>query len=303
MVGGAGSGAVAWTAEQGGYLGGPAADPTYYGFGTNVTTQTAELSRNLLRIYAPGDIEAQETLAQNLSGELGLQFILKNDDFHRLIFADASTGFGPEPTSAEVYLGLDYNSGITERQIRGWAPATGTIEFSGATETVRVTLSGAYGTEEKNTSLTPGTVQRPGDEVPGFGTTLSIAGTDVGDLLQSATLSFDQISRLVPGTSQTPVDITAGNVQESIEMAAVYDGPELYERVLGSPGSSTIQESVDEVSGSLSFDANGNTVADYSFSTVAPNNYGWEGVLDNEANAGENITFVASGVTGSDPTA
>jgi hypothetical protein len=300
---GAGSGSVAWASETS-YNGGTAADPTFYGLGTNVQTQTAELTRNLLRIYAPGDVEAQNTLAQNLSGQLGLQFILKNDEFHRLIFNDGFTSFTSGlANSAEVYLGCDYASGTTERQFRGWAPASATIAFNGATETVQVTLSGGFATEEKNTSLTPGTVQRAGDEVPGFGTTLSIDGTDVGERLQSATLSFEQISRLQTGASQTPIEAVAGNVQESIEMAAIYDGPELYERALGSTGASTIEDDVDEVSGSLSFDANGSTVADYSFTSVAPDVYGWEGVLDNEADTQESITLVAHGVSGSDPTA
>lgn len=300
---GAGAGSIAWTPESS-YLGGPEGTPTYYEPGTNVQTNTAELSRNLLAILAPGDVEAQEFLAQNLEGQLDVSFILKNDDFHRLIFNDGFTGWTSGlANSAEWYLGVDYNGGTTERQIKGWAPASATIEYSGSTETVRVTLSGAYGDEKQNTSLTPGSVQTAGDEVPGFGTTLSIAGSDVGDRLQSTTVSFENIARLQTGASQKPIEAVQGNVQSSIDMSAIYTGPELYERALGSAGATTVQEDVDNVSGTVTFDAAGSTIADYSLSKVAPESYSWEDLLNNEADLNESINFRGAGVTGSDPTA
>jgi hypothetical protein len=300
---GAGAGSIAWAAETS-YLGGVSGTPTYYEPGTNVQVNTAELSRNLLAILAPGDVEAQEYLAQNLEGQLDVSFILKNDDFHRLIFNDGFTGFTSGlANSAEWYLGVDYNGGTTERQIKGWAPASANIEYSGSTETVRVTLSGAYGDEEQNTSLTPGSVQSAGDEVPGFGTTLSIAGSDVGERLQSATLSFENIARLQTGASQKPIEAVQGNVQTSIDMSAIYTGPELYERALGSSGATTVQEDVDNVSGTVTFDAAGTTIADYSLSTVAPETYDWQDLINNEADLNESINFRGAGVTGSDPTA
>lgn len=303
MPGGAGSATLAWAPETS-YLGGVGASPTYYEAGTNAEVGTAELNRNLLEILAPDDVETQEFLAQNLEGQLNVSWILKTDEFHRLVFNDSFTGFTSGlANSAEWYLGVDYGSGTTERQIKGFAPATCTITYNGATETVRVDLQGGYGDEEKNTSITPGTIQRTGDEVPGFGTTLSIDGTAIGDFLQSATLTFDQIARLLTGNSQKPVEAVAGNVQQSVEMGAIYDGPEQYERVLGSTGASTIQTDVDEVPGSLSFSASGSTLADYSFTSVAPDNYDWTDLVNNEAELNEVITFLATGVTASDPTA
>jgi len=299
---GAGSSTVAWAAETS-YLGGVGGTPTYRMPGTNLTVQTAELSRNLLSIVAPGDVETQTFLAQNLGGQLGVQFILKNDEFHRLVFNDGFTGFTSGlVNSAEWYLGVDYIGGTTERQIKGWAPATCRIEYSGTTETVRVTLVGPYGDEEKNTSITPGTIADTGDEVPGHGASFDIDGTTVSKL-QSATFAFENISRLQRGTSQKPIEAVAGNVTESINMQTIYDGPTQYERALGGAGATSVESAVDEVPASVSFDVGGSTVADYSFSKVAPNTYGWTDLVNNDANLNEPIEINATGVTASDPTA
>lgn len=300
---GAGSGSAAWAPETS-YLQGVGADPIYYGFGSNIQAETAELSRNLLAILAPDDVEARDYLAQNLGGQLSLSWLLKNDDYHRLIFNDSATGWtNGLANSAEVYLGVDYVDGITERQIKGFAPATCQVAYQGSTSAVRVTLTGAYGDEEHNTAITPGSVQRAGDEVPGHGTTLELAQSDVGDRLQSATISMEQIARLQTGASQKPIDAVQGNVQTSLDMQAIYDGPDVYERALGGASATSIQESVDQVTASLSFKAGGNTIASYNASAVAPDTYDWIDLVNNDADLNESVTFRATGITGSDPTA
>jgi len=302
MPGGAGSGTLAWAAEQS-YLGGTGTDPTYYLPGTNPTVQTAELTRNLLEILAPGDVEAQDYLATQLEGQFGVQFTLKNDEFHRLVFNDTFTGFTSGlVNSAEWYLGADMVSGVTERQIKGWAPATCQVEYNGTTETVTVTLTGAYGDEDTNTSITPGTITNSGSEVPGHGANLTIAGTSIGEYLQSATMSFEQISRLIRGATQKPVEAVAGNVQESVDLSVIYDGPDLYERALGATGATSVQETVDSFTAGLTFSAAGTERASYDFATVKPETYDWQDLINNEAELTEQVTLNATGVTASDPT-
>lgn len=299
---GAGAATVAWAAESS-YLGGVSGTPTYRLPGTNVQVETAELSRNLLELYAPGDIEAQNFLAQQLEGQLSVSFVLKNDQFHRLVFNDSNTGFtNGTVTSAEWYLGVDYIGGTTERQIQGWAPASCAIEYSGTTEAVRVTLTGAYGDEVRNTSITPGSIDDTGDEVPGHGASLDINSTTITQL-QSATITFDQISRLQRGTDQKPVEAVAGNVQETIDLSAIYDGSNLYELALGTSSATAIQTDPDEVSSTVTFDAGGVTRADYSFSRTAVDTYDWQDLVNNDADLNEVVTFRAAGVTASDPTA
>jgi len=305
MTGAGAASAVAWAPEQS-YLGGTGTSPTYREPGANIQVNTAELNRNLLTIYAPDDPEAQDFLAQNLEGQLDVSFVLENDQFHRLLFNDGFTGFTSGlANSAEWYLGVDYvgsgGQATTERQIKGWAPATASIEYRGSTEAVRVTLSGAYGDEETNTAITPGTVSRTEDEVPGHGSSLSLAGSGV-TRLQSATLQFEGISRLRRAASQTPIDAVAGNVQTSVNLTAFYDGPELYERALGTAGATTTQTSVDAVAGTLSFDVAGSEVASYDLATIKPDSYAWEDLVNPDADLSETVALNATGVTGSDPT-
>ena len=302
---GAGSATVAWAAEQS-YLGGVSGTPTYRNPGTNVQVQTGELNRNLLRLVLPGDVESDDYLAQQIEGQLAVQFVMTDDEFHRLVFNDSFTGFtSGTVNSAEWYLGVDHLNGTTERQIKGWVPATAEISYSGATEAVTVTLTGPYGAEEQNTSITPGTItgRSTGSEVPGHGAALDIDGTRVTKL-QSATQSIQGISRLIRDSNDPkPVTAVAGNVQTDIQLSAVYDGSDLYDLALGSSGATTIEDDVDSVPGSVAFeDSAGNSVADYSYSTVAPETYGWSDLVSNDADLTETVTFFASGVTASDPT-
>jgi len=300
---GAGAGSVAYAPEVNGYLAGTGDTPTYYEPGTNVQVETAELSQNLLEILAPGDVEAQKFLAQNLDGQLSVSWVMNTDEFHRLIFNDNYTGFtSGRVNSAEWYLGVDYHNGTTERQIKGWAPGSAQAVYNGPTETVRVTVTGGYGDEEKNETLTPGTLESGSNEVPGHGASLTINGVEISKL-QSATLAFENISRLQPGASRHPVDAVAGNVQTNLEMTSIYDGPEQYELALGGEGATEVQDDVDEVPASLAFDVAGSEVASYDIAGLAPDTYDWSDLVNNDADLTEPIQWRGRGITGSDPSA
>jgi hypothetical protein len=299
---GAGSSTVAWAPEQS-YLGGTGTSPTYREPGANIQIQTAELTRNLLEIVAPDDPETQDFLSQNLDGQLGISWILRTDDYHRLLFNDGFTSFTSGlVNSAEWYLGVDYIGGTTERQIKGWAPATAEVVYNGTEEAVRVTVTGPFGDEEQNTSITPGTIQRAGDEVPGHGATLSVNNTEITKL-QSATVSLEQISRLQTGPEVKPLDAVQGNVQESVDMTAIYEGPEQYKLALGGPTANTVESQVDAVPVTLDFDVAGTAVASYDFATAKPETYSWEDLANNDADLNETVNFRATGITASDPTA
>lgn len=299
---GAGSSTVAFAVEQS-YLGGVGGTPTYYNPGTNVQFQDIELSRNLLELVLPGSVEADGFLAQQIEGALAVQFVLQNNDFHRLVFNDGSnTGFtSGEVNSAEWYLGVDHLSGETERQIKGWIPVSAQVQYNGATEAISVTLTGVYGAEDRNTSITPGTITNmsTGDEVPGHGAELAIDGARV-EKLQSATLQLQQIGRLIrDSNSPRPVVGVMGNVSSSVEMAAVYDGSTRYEQALGSTGASSTQDLMDSYPGTLTFDSGGSTIAEYEIGTVKPDTYSWVDLVNNESDLNEQLTYNATGVNAS----
>jgi hypothetical protein len=302
---GAGSATLAWTPETS-YLGGIESTPTYYNPGTNVQTQTTEVNRNLLPMLFPGEVEASDFLAQQFDGQFGVSFVLHNDDFHRLVFNDANTGFTSGTANSAVwYLGVDHLNGTVERELQGWVPQTCDITYSGTTEAVRITMSGPYGDEKENTSITPGTIENmnTGTEVPGHGAALNIGGSRVTKL-QSATISLTEITRLIRDSNDPrPVEAVAGALSQSIDMTAVYDGNELYERALGSSGAASLEDFVDSSTASLVLDRDGQTIADYEFGTVKPNTYNWQDLVNNDADLNESVTFNATDITASDPTA
>jgi len=301
---GAGSSTVAWAPETS-YRGGVSGTPTYRVPGQNVQVQTAELNRNLLDLVLPDEVEPNDYLAQQLRGQLGIQFVLSDDEFHRLVFNDSNTGFtSGAVNSAEWYLGVDHLNGTAERQIKGWVPATCNINYNGTTEAVTVTLNGPYGEESRNSSITPGTINdSTGNEVPGHGAEIYLAGTRLAKLT-SATITLSGISRLIPDSNDPkPVEAVAGDVSESIDLTAIFDGSDLLEYALGSSGATNVEDFVNGVSSSVAFDRDGTDIATYDFSAVKPDTYDWQDLVNAGADLSEAVTLNATGITASDPTA
>lgn len=303
---GAGAATLAF-AEETSYNGGVGGTPTYYLPGTNPVVETAELGRNLQRIQVPGNVEDDDAIAQRVDGQCGVSFIPTSDDYHRLVFNDSYTGFtSGRPQSAEWYLGTDLLSGSTvERQVQGWIPQTAAINYNGATESVRASIAGPYAEEDKNTSITPGTINNDstGNEVPGHGATLKFGGTKVSKL-QSATIQIQDISRRHFG-SVDPIatDAAMGNVNESVSMTGVFEGATWLEYAYGSSGASSVEDFVDSISCTLTLDHDGSTIADYTFDAVKPRNYNWQDLINNDADLTEPVEWWATGITASDPTA
>ncbi|AFH22019.1 hypothetical protein OSG_eHP14_00195 [environmental Halophage eHP-14] len=303
---GAGSSTVAFVPEDS-YNTTPGS-PTYYLPGQNVQVETSELSRNLARLAAPTDVEDSDAVAQRVDGQLDVSFVLNSDDFHRIVFNNASnTGFtSGAAASCEWYLGVDLSNGTTvERQIQGWAPQTMTVNYQGTTDSVRVSLSGLYAEEDTNTSITPGTIENTstGDEVPGHGAKWEFDSTTVSKL-QSATLTISNISRAHFGSTDPVVqDVVTGDVNSELQATGIFEGSTWLEYALGSSGASSVEDFVNSVSSTITFDHDGTTIADYSFSNAKPRNYNWQDLVARGSDLTEPITWWASDVTASDPTA
>lgn len=300
---GAGSATVAW-AEESSYNSGLVGSPTYRLPGANTTVETAEMTRNLAESLVPDDPEAQDLIAQQFDGQLSVSFVVTDDQFHRLVFNDSNTGFtNGTVTSAEWFLGVDHLSGTTERQIQGWVCESAEISYNGTTDLVRATLSGPYAEEDKNTAITPGTVSDNvgGNEVPGHGATFKINSSRVGKL-QSGTVSFSQLARLIfDSNSPIATDAVNGNVQQSVDLTAVFDDRQRLELALGSASATSTEDFVDSKSATVSFDHDGNKKADYSFTDVKPESYSWQDLVNPESDLTEAVTLRAFGVTGSSP--
>lgn len=280
--------------------------PTYYNPGTNVQYETVEINRNLLRLSLPGSAEDDDAIAQRVDGQLNVSFIATSDDFHRIVFNDSNTGFtSGNAASAEWYLGVDLLDGSSpERKIQGWAPVVCEISYSGTTDAVRVTLQGFYAEEDRNTSITPSSIQNlsTGNEVPGHGADLQIAGTTVSKL-QSATVRFEGISRPHFGsTDPIATDAVLGDVSETVNMTGIVEGTTHLEYALGSGSATTTEDFVADQSAKLVLDHDGTTIADYTFANAKPRTYDWQNLVDNSEDLNEAVDFWGSNVTASDPT-
>jgi len=280
---GAGSAQVAWTPETS-YLGGPESTPTYYSFGRNVTADDVQIANNLTLIREPSDPQAKRSLAQNFDGSWAVGFVLKNNNYHDLIFNDDSGGSGTNDSivngtwpSAEIYMYTDHIGGELERVLEGAAVRSCDIEYQQG-QPVRVTLRGLYGDESSNTSLTAGTREDPGTSVAHHGADLSITGTSVTKL-QSATLSIGPLVREIRGTSRHPVAVVNGAVEPTLDFEAVLDDGANLERAYGSAGATGVQDDTDQFASTFSFtDATGSTVAEYSMD-LEFDEYGWNSLV------------------------
>jgi len=292
---GAGSAQVAWTPETS-YLGGPSGTPTYYSFGRNVTADQVSFTNNLSLIRKPDDPQAVRSLAQNFDGSWAVGFVLKNNNYHDLIFNDDSDGDGTNDDivdgtwpSSEIYVYTDHIGGELERVLQGAIVRSCDVQYQQGQE-VRVSLRGVFGDEKSNTSLTPGTFTDPGTAVAGHGVELKLNST-VQTKLQSATLSIGPLARVIRGTDRHPVAAVNDAVASTLEMAAVFDDASNLERAYGSSGSTTTQTDTDQTPATLSFDdATGSTVASYSMD-LEPADYSWQNLVAAGEDLTEPVTF------------
>lgn len=304
----AGAGAanpVVWSPETD-FLAGTATDNTYYEVGTNPAVNTGELTNDLLKIVAPDDPEAQRQLAGQLEGQLSVSFILHNDEHHRLFAGSGATGFGSgDVTTAEWYLSFENQNGtVKERQIKGWAPATYTVEYNGG-DPVRVTLDGPYADEELNDTQTPteaDTVSTT-DEVPFHGISFNVDGLSV-DLLQSLRLEVQNITRLIPGATRTYAGVERGAVETTLDHTAVYhsSSPGRTELAYGSAGATSPEDFVGGVPATLGFDGQGGTVATYDLAGATPESVEWSDLVNPDESITQPVTYQVNTFEWSDPT-
>lgn len=268
----------------------------YYQPGKDITVSEASLSNALARIRDPDSPESIANIAQNFEGALNVSFTLANDNWHDLVFNDASTGFttGRMPSSS-WFLGVNYLDGTTERVAAGAVVTEATVNYEqGSNVTVDLTL--IYGDESKNASITPSNIQKtPGSDVYAFhGASLTVDGVGQGERLQSATLSIPTGARVHRGAGRHPVDAVIGNVEPTLSSDAIYTGPSQIELAYGGASPSS---SLSAVSASLSFTNAAGTTIGYNLSGVKPNDYNWSELVSGSSDLTEPITYNVNGVS------
>jgi hypothetical protein len=306
---GAGSASVAYALESS-FLGGVGGSPTYVAPGSNISVDTASIDNFLTEIREPETRTSVRSVAGRFEGALSVSFNLgpgastDRADFHELIF-NGTDGSGNDtlatglPPSAEWYLGTDFERGgsisTAERVAKGWVCVQASVTYSEG-DLVRVTLDGIYGDEASNTTLTPGSIARPGQEADFHEVDLTLDAT-TQTKLQSATLNLDGLARFERGTSRQPIAAVAGPANASLDVEAIFTEADQLEAAYGASGVTSVQDSIDAVDGQFTISPGGTAAADYSLSGLKPDSYEWTDLVTADTSLTEPVTFNIDTVT------
>lgn len=309
---GPGSTTVAYALEDGDYLSGPPASPTYILPGEDIQfDDSIDIQNQLTNISAPDSTLPKRKLLGNFEGGFGASWTLDTvspQPWHDHVFTrdsdasgtnDAFDGDGSVP-SAEWYVAVTQPDGsVVERVLEGVVVTSVSIEWR-VGEPARASVTCLYGNENKNTSVTAGTISRPSGSTPSHAGDLTVGGTTQAKI-ESATLTVDNIVQLQRGAdSRFPVDAVEGAPRPSLDVSgtfteddqlvAAYQGP-------GTGATSPATETLDPTSATLSFAVGGTTVGSYTIDGKA-DTAGWDQIPPGEGESvQESLTLPGTDLT------
>lgn len=305
----AGPGSIAYKHEPAGnYMGSPS-DSTYKIPGKDPTAEEISIDNALMRMGIPTDPETVDAIAGTFEGAISLSWTETTPWYLNHVFggAPSKSGSGPYtytwtfPSGADSdwrvqssrwFIGLNYDgSNSCERELKGVVFTDYQQELSIGSE-VRTTVTGFYGDEEKNTSLSPGSIDGTDAEPMVFhGGQLEIPDSTGLTRIQSATVQTTTGARPQRDMSRKPVDAVLGNVETTLTVRKHMTDTDMLELAYG--GSSSPATTVSgEADGKLVFGTSGTPQLDREFTDVTPNTYGWQDVLNRDADMNEDIEFV-----------
>lgn len=307
---GAGNTNAAYLHEpEGDYMGTPS-DSDYKTPGRDATLSEISFSNAVQRMYGFADAEAIESVATTYEGAITVEFAVGNGWWHNHVFGGAPTagGEGSSPysytwsmgtgqvQSSRWYVGVDYFDGTAERELKGVVFGSLTITCN-IGEPVRATLTGFYGDEAKNTSLTPGS-QPQEQETPLIfhGGSMEIPDTSTLAKMQSATLTINTGARPQRGWERKPVDAVMGAVETSLDVSKISTGTSQLDLAYGNSFAPVTSDVDGASAATLSFTTPGATGLTYNLSDVTPDNYDWGGIGDPNADVTEDISFTVGNV-------
>lgn len=279
--------------------------PTYYLPGRNPTIENLSLNNTLQRLREPGNAEAVDSLAGNLDGAFSVSYAMSADTHQHvrdIVFNDAGTGFVfGRAALSRWYVGAEYltsaSTATAERVLKGCIPLEYSITYQQGSNTITESLTMGYATEERNTSITPGTITGPtnGSEVPFHGLALDIDGTTV-EKLQSATITFSNLSRFHRGNDRIAVDATAAAPTTSLQTEAILSGTSHQELAYGTgTAAGTVGNVITSAPAQAKFYNGGTNFVTYDLGQATPENYDWADVVAGDADLTEPITWQCNG--------
>lgn len=198
--------------------------------------------------------------------------------------------------SSRWYMGFDHTSGTVERELKGVVFGQYEVSFSvgGA---VRVTATGFYGDEARNTSITPGTYVGETAEAMTFdGGTIEIPDSTTLTKVQEGTLTIENISRLQRGMQRKPIDAVVQNPQTSLNLQKIVTDASQLTLAYGDTTSPVESSNVSgAATGKLTFTTTGTAEVAFALDgahQVADLAAGTESYQDTGLNAGDQRYYV-----------
>jgi hypothetical protein len=303
MTGG-GAGSLAFGKEQS-FLGSLTTDGSsndeFWQFGRDEAVTELSLDNQLQRLDEAGAVESVESVKTGFEGAVSIEATISSDvhnDVEELVFNGAGQFATGRPQSSQIFVGIDYLSGTTERVLKGCIPIEYTINYTeGGLLTYALSL--LYADEEKNTSHTPTGVTTVSDGTSAAWHSLDVQldGTTQTSKLQELSLSISNIARFHRGgEGPTPVDAVIAAPETTLDMTAIYDTEQRLELAYGGDGSTTPQDRLTDVSAALDITVDGTNVSTYNLTKLKPATGDWSDVINaGDTDATDPTTFNVDG--------
>lgn len=292
-----------------GYMEGPT-DTTYKRFGLEPTMEDISFENALSRMGLPTDPQTVKTVAQLFEGAVSVSFVPTGEPwYHTELFgvspeaggeAEAPYSYTWTPklgrhNSGRLYAGVDYLDGTAERELMGVCWGQLQTQFS-IGEDVRQTLTGFYGNETPNASLTPSSLPEPaGDPLVFHGATVTVDASTLAKI-QSATLDISTGARPQRGLSRFPVDAVSGRTETTLSPSKIIT--DTAQRDLAYGGSTGPTDDVAGApTGQLKFATPGANSLAYDLVRLTPQSYSWSELLNREEDTLEDVTYYADEVS------
>ncbi len=310
MTGGGTSNAAYLHEPAGNYMGSPS-ESTYKVPGKNLRVDDISIENALQRMNQLESPEAREYLEGNFEGAFAVSFVPTMPWYHTHVFGESPSAGGESsapysytwtPTTGRVqssrwYVGADFLDATAERELKGVVfPQMSVTCRQG--DPVEVSLTGLFGDETTNTSLTPGSKTGPGRTPLIFhGGSLAIDGS-TQTKMDEATLDVNTNIRFQRDWSRHPVDAVIGTVETTLDMSKTSTGTSNLELAYGSSGSTSPQTTIGGVDGGLKFTTPGDAMLEYQFAGVRADSYNWQNVgAPDEEDILEDVTWQIDSVT------
>lgn len=294
-----GTSQVAYLHEpEGDYMGSPS-DSDYKTPGRDATLDDITMENAIQRLRQPENPETVEAVATTFEGAIQVSFDVGNAWWHNHVFGGPPTDGGEsaapysytwtlspgEVQSSRWYAGVDYASGTAERELKGVVFGSLSIQCQ-LGEVVTAQLTGFYGDEALNTSMTPGSQpSEQADPLVYHGGSLEIPDGTGLNRMQSATLDIQTGARPQRDWSRHPAAAVMGAVETTLNPTKIVQGTDLLELAYG--GTSSPASSVDgAASATLAFTSSGDAGLTYNMTDVTPDSHSWP----NFGSPGEDVT-------------